>query len=819
MRAIEAEAGPPVVTSESERLDVPALFARLKEELRHAPGLDVSEDVDRGIVRQRLRSVAETTWAVTAERPFERRPGLLGAARHAVKKVLRRLMRWYVEPFAVGQRSFNSVALKLVDELFEEVDLLFTRLVRAEGELDAARERERLLHEVDERLTRLERRRSGDTSVASQTVASQPAQTAFPDYFAFESRMRGATSDVSGRQDVYVDDFRDSAPVLDVGCGRGELLALLRAAGIEARGVDADPDMVAYARGAGLDVEQADLLDHLEGLPDCVARRRSSPARSSSTSRRRRSSACSSWRTSSSVPGGVLILETINPLSPLALRNYFADLTHAQPLVPATLELLARQAGFRETETRFLNSPPDTERLRQVELPDGPEFDQSACGARLERRPAERPPLRTTRLRTPGARLMGILRRAAIATGPRRRGARALAREPGQLRLDYFSPLPPERSGISEYSSLLLPALQRRFDVEVAARGRAAVGDVCLYHVGNNPDAHAWIVEALRRRPGVVVLHDFVLHHLVAGMTLGRGDAEGYLGAMQRDAGVEGRLLAHGVIDGVIAPLWEVRPEDFPLAGEILEHAAKPGGGLIVHSQYVERNVRAMGYEGRLWRIPHPAWRRPATAPASIEGGPIIGCFGHLTASKRIPQLIQAFQVLRRLHPEARLLVVGAATPGFSLEARLRESDLVGVVREDYVDEERLWALMSACDVVVSLRTPTMGETSGSAIRALVTARPLVVSDVGWFSELPDEVALKIPVDSLEIATLTTALELLASSERARAEMSASARAYVRSEHALDRVAHAYAAALEEVAVGETVRAPAVARSRVPLGV
>ena len=412
---------------------------------------------------------------------------------------------------------------------------------------------------------------------------------------------------------------------------------------------------------------------------------------------------------------------------------------------------------------------------------------------------------------------MGILRRVAIAPAHRRRGA--LPRESGQLRLDYFSPLPPERSGISEYSSLLLPALQRRFDVEVAARGRAAVGDVCLYHVGNNPDAHAWIVEALRRRPGVVVLHDFVLHHLVAGMTLGRGDADGYLGAMQRDAGVEGRLLAHGVIDGVIPPLWEVRPEDFPLAGEILEHASKPGGGLIVHSQYVERCVRAAGYEGRLWRIPHPAWRRPATPPASIAGGPIIGCFGHLTASKRIPQLIQAFQVLRRLHPEARLLVVGAATPGFSLDARLRESDLVGVVREDYVDEERLWALMSACDVVVSLRTPTMGETSGSAIRALVAARPLVVSDVGWFSELPDEVALKIPVDSLEIATLTTALELLSSSEQARSEMSASALAYIRSEHALDRVAHAYADALEEVAVGDTARAPAVARSRVPLGV
>jgi glycosyltransferase involved in cell wall biosynthesis len=153
--------------------------------------------------------------------------------------------------------------------------------------------------------------------------------------------------------------------------------------------------------------------------------------------------------------------------------------------------------------------------------------------------------------------------------------------------------------------------------------------------------------------------------------------------------------------------------------------------------------------------------------------------------------------LLRRSHPDARLLVVGAAAPGFALDARLREGDLAGVVREDYVDEDRLWALMAACDVVVSLRTPTMGETSGSVIRALVSERPLVVSDVGWFSELPDEAVLKIPVDSLEIETLATALELLASNEQARASMSASAGEYVRSEHRLDRIADSYAVALQ----------------------
>jgi hypothetical protein len=74
-------------------------------------------------------------------------------------------------------------------------------------------------------------------------------------------------------------------------------------------------------------------------------------------------------------PGGVLVAETINPLSPIALRHYFADLTHAQPLVPETLALLARQAGFRDVEMRYLN-PPD-ERLREVELPPDADFDEA----------------------------------------------------------------------------------------------------------------------------------------------------------------------------------------------------------------------------------------------------------------------------------------------------------------------------------------------------------------------------------------------------------------------------------------------------------
>ena len=76
-------------------------------------------------------------------------------------------------------------------------------------------------------------------------------------------------------------------------------------------------------------------------------------------------------------PGGVFVAETMNPLSFVALKNYFADLTHAQPLVPETLVMLARQAGFKSTEVRFLNPPPDEERLRPVALPAEPAFDEA----------------------------------------------------------------------------------------------------------------------------------------------------------------------------------------------------------------------------------------------------------------------------------------------------------------------------------------------------------------------------------------------------------------------------------------------------------
>jgi SAM-dependent methyltransferase len=330
-------------------VDPVELFEQLREELARG-------GTDGSTARATWRAQAERMWPVSAERPLVRRPGLKGAIAYPVKKLLRPLLRWYVEPLAAEQRAFNDATLKLVDDLYEAAD---RSTAAAE---DAARARV----ELDERLRRVERRAPGVGSAPVQTVAAEPAAAAIPDYFAFEARMRGSTSAVRERQRAYVEDFRDAAPVLDVGCGRGEFLGMLRDAGIEARGIDADADMAAYARGEGLDVEQADAVAALEALEDgslggifmAQVVEHLPPA----TLVRVLELAVEKLR-----PGGVLVAETINPLSPLALRNYFADLTHAQPLVPETLVLLAEQSGFREVEIRFANPPEE-----QLAVPDDP---------------------------------------------------------------------------------------------------------------------------------------------------------------------------------------------------------------------------------------------------------------------------------------------------------------------------------------------------------------------------------------------------------------------------------------------------------------
>src|SRR5256714_8668684 len=171
MSGPEAKNPAPAGISSPEEIDVAVLFERLREELRRG----VVEGDARGAHFASTRALAERFWPVTAEREAG------GGPKGFVQRLLRKLMRWYVEPLAADQRVFHDSLLKLVDALSE----------RADATAAAREQAERLIRELEERLARLERRRVETTSAAPApvNVASQPTAAILPDYFAFESRM------------------------------------------------------------------------------------------------------------------------------------------------------------------------------------------------------------------------------------------------------------------------------------------------------------------------------------------------------------------------------------------------------------------------------------------------------------------------------------------------------------------------------------------------------------------------------------------------------------------------------------------------------
>lgn len=204
--------------------------------------------------------------------------------------------------------------------------------------------------------------------VAEQGPAALARGSAEQDYLGLEERFRGAEADIAERLSLYLPYLRGGGTVLDLGCGRGEALAVLRAAGIDARGVDGSIEMVRRCREAGLPASEEDLFAVLVGQPEASLRGVVSfhviehlPAESI------RQLVRLAWR--ALARGGVLILETPNPLSlVVAARNFWLDPTHRRPVHPSTLQLLFEQAGFEEIERLDLRPFSAAERLPEIDL-------------------------------------------------------------------------------------------------------------------------------------------------------------------------------------------------------------------------------------------------------------------------------------------------------------------------------------------------------------------------------------------------------------------------------------------------------------------
>ncbi len=392
------------------------------------------------------------------------------------------------------------------------------------------------------------------------------------------------------------------------------------------------------------------------------------------------------------------------------------------------------------------------------------------------------------------------------------RGSATLPRS--VLSVGFVGPLPPTRSGIADYDAEILSSLSknsslslRAYEPPSASQALNAGHDVLLVQIGNDP-LHAPSVEALfdpeRRTPAVVVLHEFVLHHLFAAAYLTRSRPGDYARELERAHGARGRAFASTGRDGSFVPVWDLDPWLYPMSAGVIRAAE----AVVAHSALVTGAVLAECPGTRALTIPQhvaPAERTPRAEAREALGFPRDRpagiTLGIVSPAKRIAKILEA---LASLPPERRpfFFVGGAVAEDDVLRSTVRENGLEKDVKfGGYLSEEDLWRAASAATFAVNLRHPTMGETSHAVCRLAGFGLPLVVSDIGWFRELPGSFADKIPIGGDEVEQLARAMERLAfepdfASERGRA---ASAWGVPRRP---ERIAEAYRTVLEEAAEG-----------------
>jgi O-antigen chain-terminating methyltransferase len=185
-------------------------------------------------------------------------------------------------------------------------------------------------------------------------------------YLGFEDHFRGSQEDIRTRVAEYVPIFHGARHVLDVGCGRGEFLALLREEGIGARGIDINAAMVDVCRQQGLDAVEADALTYLEAQPDGSLGGLFA-AQVVEHLEPRYLNALLDTAFTKLRPGAPIVLETINPACWFAFfESYIRDITHVRALHPDTLKFMLIASGFQQVDIRYRSPCPEHVKLQAI---------------------------------------------------------------------------------------------------------------------------------------------------------------------------------------------------------------------------------------------------------------------------------------------------------------------------------------------------------------------------------------------------------------------------------------------------------------------
>jgi glycosyltransferase involved in cell wall biosynthesis len=349
------------------------------------------------------------------------------------------------------------------------------------------------------------------------------------------------------------------------------------------------------------------------------------------------------------------------------------------------------------------------------------------------------------------------------------------------MKLNWFSPLPPARSDIAHYTARILPALRNQAEIilwtdqtkwDKALEKYATIrhyelpqvpwqelnrADMNFYNIGNNDLFHASIWQVSRRQPGIVILHDFRLHHFFHSLyrRQGRGDDE-YLTQMELHYGPEARQAAAESINYQDSNI-DFLAEPYPLTSLALENCL----GVVVHTKeafeelrranrwlvaYADLPFRAQPFARRSKNIGIKADRSDSQPYRLI-------IFGYLGRNRRLDSLLTAIASLieRDLF---HLDIYGEVRDESQLRALIRTLDLKKLITlHGFVPEAELDSALAEADLAINLRYPTMGEASGSQLRIWAHALPSLVTQTGWYAKVPEGAVVYVRPDQ-EVADI-----------------------------------------------------------------
>lgn len=356
------------------------------------------------------------------------------------------------------------------------------------------------------------------------------------------------------------------------------------------------------------------------------------------------------------------------------------------------------------------------------------------------------------------------------------------------MKVGFFSPLPPAPTGVADYSAVLLRHLQRLGPVEV----NAGAADIQLYHLGNN-HLHRQIYRGALERPGVVVIHDAVLQHF-------------FLGSLTESQYIEEFVYNYGEWRAELGrALWRGRARSATDARyfrhPMLRRICEVSKAVIVHNPAAAKRVREHAPAARIYEIPH-LWEQPELPPLyrverlrrqlGLSATDLLcAVFGHLRESKRVAAVIRAFRQTREKH-RVKLLIAGefASTDlERGIEPMLASE---GIIRAGYLPEDDWWRYASAIDLGINLKYPAAGETSGIAIRLMGLGKAVILTSGLETSGFPESTCLTIDAGVCEEDMLCVYLAWAAGNKCALEEIGRCAAAYIRTQHAAERVARMY---------------------------